>query len=491
MLSLHPDLRMRSVKNGDGRTVRFLGREEKRDNRRILYLFMDRPIAADDTTRFEFVYEGEIARENVGLFYVTAGAEWYPTPVERKRSTFDLSFRTPRGYAFVATGDQVGEVPIGDTIMTRWTVTRPTRNVSFAIGPMERYEFGTDRKYPVEIYFSEQLHVNLGPALIANGLTVGRHMERQVGNDLVEALHMFDTEFGPYPYERLRAAEIIAFHGEAFPGFLHMGYPTWVQTDVSGTQKVFRAHEVAHQWWGVEVGYATYRDQWLSEAFAEYSALLYLQAADGTSSMLDLLREYRDDIFSVRKYLFGSGARSGAIALGYRAHSSETEGDYNLVVYKKGAFVLHMLRSMMIDLDTMEETRFFDMLREFYATYRGRDASTHDFQVLAERYLEEDLDWFFDQWVYGSQLPEYKLRSSIEQSENGDYVVRGRIEPRGVDSSFRMVVPLVVELETGARVYRRYLVTDQRYDFEIAGLAARPEKVRLNPFEAVLAKVDQ
>jgi glycosidase len=65
--------------------------------------------------------------------------------------------------------------------------------------------------------------------------------------------------------------------------------------------------------------------------------------------------------------LFSSGQEAGPVWLGYRTQSSETEGDYWLVIYKKGAWVLHMLRNMLIDLNTMNEDAFENMLREFFS----------------------------------------------------------------------------------------------------------------------------
>lgn len=268
-----------------------------------------------------------------------------------------------------------------------------------------------------------------------------------------------------------------------------MGFPTWIQTDLRGIQTVFRAHEVAHQWWGVDVGYETYRDQWLSEAFAEYSGLLYVGKSEGQKMMLDLLKQYRKDIFSVRKYLFGDGKAASTIYLGYRASSTETEGDFGLVVYKKGAFVLHMLRHLLMDFETMNEDRFFGMLREFYATYKGQDATTQHFKVLAERYAEMDLTWFFDQWVYGSRLPEYEFSYTTGKGAGGDYNVHCQVKSKGVDSDFRMFVPVSIELESGQTIYRRILVDDLLVQRVITQLPGKPVRVRLNPFESVLAKV--
>ena len=107
--------------------------------------------------------------------------------------------------------------------------------------------------------------------------------------------------------------------------------------------------------------------------------------------------------------MLGNGQEAGPIWLGYRTQSSETGGDYNLIIYKKGAWILHMLRNMMIDLKSMKEDRFIDMMHEFYTSNLGKTPSTRDFQNVVSKYCGEDMGWFFDQWVYSTKVPEYKF----------------------------------------------------------------------------------
>src|SRR5690606_17587366 len=154
---------------------------------------------------------------------------------------------------------------------------------------------------------------------------------------------------------------IPAGHGEAFPGLIHISQSTFQRTDASGWDYRFRAHEVAHQWWGASgVDFLTYHDRWLSEGFADYSSLMYLQAAARDKELFaKTLRTWRADI---KKHI-----NAGPVWMGHRLGNA-----YNTVVYEKGAWVLHMIRNLMLDLKTMKEDRFFEMMRDFYATYRGR-----------------------------------------------------------------------------------------------------------------------
>lgn len=482
ILTLHPDLRVTSVRMADSTPVDFHGHAEKKGNPVPLYLHWPHPLSPGDTVDVVFEYGGEVSKEARGYFYVTASAQWYPSSVERGRATFALDFRTPSSYEFVATGTLTEDAREDDVRHTRWEVERPARNVSFCIGPTNRFEHRDSSGLKVELYYTPELHRD--PSLLP--LTTGGHLEKEVAGDVVSALKLYTEMFGPYALDHLRVSEIIALHGEAFPGLIHMGLPTWVQADTQGEQKVFRAHEVAHQWWGVEVGYDSYRDQWLSEAFAEYSALLYLERKRGSTELFRALAGYRESIYSVRAYAFGHGERSGAIALGYRASSSRTEGDFDLVVYKKGAYVLHMLRLLLTDLATDDDRPFFRLLSEFYKTYRGKDATTADFQHLAERYAGENLDWFFNQWVYGEDLPVCHIKTEKSKNEDGTWSLRADVTTDGVSPDFRIDLPIEMTFAGSPPKIERRRIHGGHSTFEITGLPAEPNRVIPNPQGAVL-----
>ena len=490
-LVLHPILEVDSVFDAVGRPVSFL-RWEKKDYRSSgLYLFLEVPIPAQTRTGLTFYYHGEIAERHLGEYFVDAGAEWYPRYSYYQPTTFDMKFRSPKDFLFVATGQEIERRVVKDTLFTRWSISEPSYNVSFNIGTLKEFVFEEDDLPPVVVAFSKSLHKSFGVYLAQSMVATGRHMERQVGEDVLASVQLFSALFGEYPYDRLVVTEILRTHGEAFPGLLHLGFYTFVNTDAWGYDRIFRAHEVAHQWWGIGVRPLTYHDKWLSEGFAEYSALMYLQAVAGNDQFLDQLKEYRNDIFSARKYLFSSGQESGPIALGYRTSSSETAGDYGLVIYKKGAYVLHMLRNMMLDLETMKEDAFYTMMSDWYLSHKGQQVTNADFQRHVEKHLGGDMTWFFDQWIYGNSLPTYRFSHETERDADGKYVTKCRIVTENVNDDFMMYIPLEIELAKDRKAYVRLLVEGPEYEFSLPPLDRKPRKLKLNPFESVLAKVKQ
>jgi aminopeptidase N len=317
-------------------------------------------------------------------------------------------------------------------------------------------------------------------------------MEKQVGDDLINALRLFSYRFGTRPVNTLSASELSAWHGQSFPGFLHLGAFTWMRTDRYGNQRNFRAHEVAHQWWGTGVRYETYHDQWLSEGFATYSALMYVQTVEGNDRFIEKLEKYRKDIFTARKFLVGSAEENGPIALGYRTQSSKSaDNAYSLIIYRKGAIVLHMLRNLFLDLNSMNEDAFFDMMKEWYATYRGKDATTADFKRLTEKYVGVDMSWFFNQWVYGTDLPTYTFSYEIQPDANNTFKAVCTVLSEGVDSSFITDVPVQIQMSKDRSAYIRVAVSGQKTEFTIPGLTEKPQKITFNVFESILAEVKQ
>jgi len=474
-LTLHPELTVDSILDETETPVAFL-RWTKRDNRSSpLYLFLNRVYQPDEKVVFKFFYQGKIAERFNGEFIVSAGADWYPRTSAQPHVDFDMTFYTPKDFAFVATGRNTMSETVDDTLMTRWQTIEPADNVTFTIGNMTRFEFGDEETGPIDIYYHKDVHLN-------------RNRQKYVAEDIEGSLRLFERLFGEYAYPKTTVSEIFAYHGEAFPGFIHLGHEFW-ETDTWGAERILRSHEVAHQWWGVGVDYSSYHDQWLSEGFATYSSLMYYQAAYGQEKFTDKLREYRDRIFDVRKYLFIKGAESGPIILGYRTSSSKTEDDYSLVVYKKGALVLHMLRNMLLNLDTMKEDLFLRMMQEWYRDWRGKYATTADFQALTEKYTGIDMDWFFQQWVFGTELPTYKFDYDPVQDEDGRYRVKCRVKVEGVPEGFKMFMPVEIRLGENRKVYTRVMIDKLQQEFEIPGLPVKPVELIFNPFESVLCKV--
>ena len=205
------------------------------------------------------------------------------------------------------------------------------------------------------------------------------------------------------------------------------------------------AHEIAHQWWGHQVGWKGYRDQWLSEAMANYAAVLFarnklggdLRYARGpTSGWQDALLAETDDGRPVESL--------GPLVLGARLASSHSGDAYSSIVYRKGAVVLDMLARR------FGEQAFLEMLERTAEIAGHRAISTELFLEALERMSGVELDGFASQFIYGTGLPEFYYDYAFEPAEGGKWKVTGTAR-QSAPYRFRY---RVVELGSGFDVER-------------------------------------
>ena len=445
----------------------------------FLWINLGSRLQAGEVRSLSVSYHGDLIDRIVDFFRIKTSVAWYPLSLDgRTLATFDLTFHTPDAYLLASVGDRVDSSQAGRMITTRWVTPGPIRNASFNLGLFKDYTVVEPGIPPVTVMVSEEAHKKISRFHQKN-------MRQVVGGDVTRSLQFFQDVYGPTRLKHFYATEIPEFHGEAFPGMLHLSWVTFQQTDDQGTDEVFRAHEVAHQWWGIGVDYMTYHDRWLSEGFAEFSGLWYMQTVrHSNDKYFDLLRQYRSSIWLRRDV-------PGPIALGHRVQSSRDHDvdDYGTIVYKKGAWVVHMLRIMMLDLKTMSEEPFKETMRDFYASYEGKRASTADFRRVVERHMGLDMGWFFDQWVNGTALPTYRVAWRSEPMPDGQYRVRLQVAQEGVPADFLMYVPVTLDLGKDRVARLRVKVTGAQSEIVLPPMPAAPKTVKFNDFEGVLADV--
>jgi hypothetical protein len=480
------DMEVDSAFWDDGRPLTFF----KKKNNPVLWIQCDPPLVLNQFRSFKIFYHGELIKRETDWFYIRDPDTWYPVYGTRRAKTFDLTFHTPEQFAFASVGENTLSQGEGEILTTRWITPEPIRAASFNIGLFKKHEINAPRLPPVTVLMAESGHREIGQALVQEGVLSGKNMEKQVGSDVANSLTFFQETFGKTPVKHFYATEIPYGHGQAFPGLIHLSWTTFQRTDEEGWDEIFRAHEVAHQWWGIGVDFQTYHDQWLSEALAEFSGLWYMQMVlQNNKKYFGRLKDWREAIFSNRKFLFGSGQEAGPIWLGYRTSSSKTAGDYNLIIYKKGGWVLHMLRNILLDLKTMKEEVFTNVLRDFYATYLGKKASTENFQKVVEKHVRQDMSWFFKQWVYGTEIPTYQFSYKTEKNESGKYVVRCKIEQLDVPEDFQMPVPVYIDFGNQRFARVRVPVKGPVTKIDLPLLPEKPEKIVFNDLESVLCEV--
>lgn len=459
-------------------------------------VFIPSDSAVGQTLDFEFLLEGDFmydAQSVEHCHYPRSNESWFPRHGYLDRATFDLTFRHPRRLSVASGGERLSEEPLPDdkdAVVTKYRMQHPVPLMTFALAPFERHsqmvrfdKGGVGDPIPVEF--------NSLPGAYA------AIKEDFILAEMDNSLRYFTSIFGKYPYPVFRAA----FH----PFNFGQGFPTLLM--IPGADKaskytyVFIAHETAHQWWGDIVSWRSYRDQWLSEGFAEYSGILYTDLRGGHGARDELLSRLRDSLKLPPLTETGPGKGRlvdvGPIILGHRLSTRKTRGAYQTLIYNKGALVLRMLHFLFTDPASGNSDAFFAMMSDFVNRYRDRFASTDDFRAvanehfaktpIAQRYKLNNLDWFFRQWVYRTELPAYQMEYQIQDQPDGKVLLSGTVTQEKVPEDWFMVLPVVISFGGKQEARGTVYALGPKGTFQIK-LPARPNKVELDPQHWVLSE---
>jgi aminopeptidase N len=328
--------------------------------------------------------------------------------------------------------------------------------------------------------------------------------------DGVNSARVFTIYFGALPESHVAITQQSQwFFGQSWPSLIFLPFMSFLD----GTQRqalgLIRAadfvnqvgyHEFAHQWWGHLVGAATYRDQWLEEGFSEFSAALAVQHTKGWGGYIDFWRDARK--FILGKYPGNARPhdQAGPISQGWRLGTSRTQSAPQAMIYAKGGYVLHMLRTLMWDEKAKNpDAAFIAMMKDFTSTYGGKSATTADFQKVVERHMVPNLnavgdgkmDWFFNQWVYGTDVPRYVSTLQVEKTDGDQYRIHGQITQEGVGKDFRAVVPVQIELGKNdiAKIGLVRMTGESTVPIDVKfKLPKPPKRVLVNALGEVLAR---
>jgi hypothetical protein len=505
----------------DGAPAEVLNRDSVRD--RTLRgseddaLLVVTPEALPAGTEHEFAFEHEgdvIASAGNGVYFVGARSTWYPRS-SPEFSTYDLTFRYPRKLTLVTAGDLIDDRIDGDTRITRRSTGVPIRFAGFNLGNYERIT-GSVPGFAVEVYGNKGLEVALQPKAGSQSEAPSRSILPQlrrdtlqgqsqipaappdplarlhaVSNDVSSSLEFYSGLFGPPAMKTLTVAPIPGTFGQGFPGLVYLSTiayldpssrPASLRTE---NQQLFFsdlivAHEVAHQWWGNVVIISSYQDEWLTEALANYSALLWLEKKSGAKAVDTVLDEFRNRLLT-KGEAGNTLESSGPIVWGIRLESSDIPDAWRAITYEKGAWIMHMLRRRLGD------DRFLKMLAELRRRYEFRAVTTEEFRALAAQFLpprspSDTMDAFFDNWVYSTGIPKFKLQSSIKGLR-----VSGSVTQTGVDNDFSAEVPIEIQFAKGAPQIVWVRSSSESVPFSVAVKQA-PVKVSLSPYSVLSSK---
>jgi hypothetical protein len=508
---LLPNLRVSRVTDSERKEVYFIQESRKADG--SFYVIFREPCSAGKTYQITIEYAGDkvIEEAGAGSFFIGARDCWYPTPNSfGERSLYELTFRVPKRYTLISVGALESASVEDEMAVTRWRTPKPVAIAGFNYGDYKRTELRDDPSHTTfEGYYLPELpdYLKLKQAVASMAPRAMTDYVLKVSRTEVQLCNYY---FGPDGFDRLYITEQPNFDfGQSWPNLVYL--PLSAYTDATQRYLLFgeinnkfsafveevTPHEVSHQWWGHSVGWASYHDQWLSEGFAEFSAALFVQQAQGPNHDKDYRKFWErlhDEI--LEKQQFGASPNdAGPLWLGIRLSSPRNENAYDLVAYPKGAYVLAMLRSLM--WDAKGDKQFIAMMHDFVEAHRDRPASTESFKAIAEKHLPKSidfshngtLDWFFNEWVYGTEIPRYTFSYETEPASNGHVKAKLHLTQSEVGPQFVMAVPLFADYGKGRLVrIGQFSITGSTTKNAEIELDAQPKTIEINSSREILAR---
>ncbi len=416
------------------------------------------PIPKGKQATLTFTYAGHLAgTEDSPVFgikfaalhndfgYLMYPARWFPVnDYTTDRFAADLRITVPSGYRVVAPGqersDRVGE----DKTLYTLHYSHNSFPGSLAIVQGE----------PVKV--------------TSSGVTTNfflrdtKAMAQSYGDEIGKVMTYFTSIFGLAPQANLTVVETEAGtpNGYTAPGILFLAPKAMGK---SANAKLL-ANQISRQWWGMLVSPTTRNHMWIENGLARYSEVLYLEQANGPSSVEGDLRDTYIEALTVENPPLIQDSRLEDYSPEYWASTAA-----------KGAAVFNMLRAVIGD------ENFMKLLKALPDQYSWKSINTDDVRKLAEQISGQNLQGFFVQWIESSGAPEFKMEYTVFRTQKG-FRVMGKIA-QDLDT-FRMPVDLKIETE-GNPEEKRVEVVGTSSEFAIDTFG-KPKSVSIDPNGRVL-----
>ena len=333
---------------------------------------------------------------------------WLPTidhPYYKATSEFIV--KAPAHYKVISNGLLAEESLIDSSIrLTHWKQSVPVSCWLFVLGVAD---FAV--QYPDE-FNCKSIQTWVYP----QNREAGFYDFGEVTNKVVQ---FFSGYIGPYSYEK-----IANIQSPSISGGMETSSAIFYAEDLVNGKRDIRLrnviiHELAHQWFGNAVTETTWDDAWLSEGFATYFTLLFIENEYGHD-------EYVKGLISARKTVYDAALKDPGFKI-IDNRSAEKGSVTSSITYQKGAWVLHMLRDMMGD------EKFKKGIQSYYARFQNANATTLDFLSEMEKASGNDLGRFSNQWLHHAENPVLKghwtydkqkeqITIHLEQKQNDEFV---------------------------------------------------------------------
>lgn len=299
-----------------------------------------------------------------------------------------------------------------------------------------------------------------------------------------EMFRVFEDVTGvDYPYNKYDQTMVAEFE---FGGMENITATTMADTEIMMARFKFGkdivedlvSHELAHSWFGNLVTCRNWAELWLNEGFATFMEAVFRERTYGRANYDAKIKQ------DALEYLAFESA-PGTVNHGLFNTTADPDDDdtmFDTVTYQKGGAVIHTLR------EEIGENAFWKGVNLYLTRYRLKNVETRDLVSVMEEASGRDLDWFFDQWVYGSGSPKLTVSHNYDPKLKKVSVVVEQTHKAGAGVPEAFVLPLEIVFRTPKGPHTEKLdVKSRRQSFEF-DLASRPTKLEVDPLNKIPVK---
>jgi hypothetical protein len=490
-----------------------------------LMVLLPRPLAKGERTVVHVkATEETVVQLTSTSFWIYNTYPWFPQMgYLGGRTAQDWTVKVMKPLKMAGTGDLVKEWDEGNENCAHWKTDIPVQLASFIFGAFNTSDGSYKREPPGTGEVGLRLLTNSSDAVPSQFLTSSdlgapgafhgkveyndTHFKgnpQNIFHNISQGLKSYETIFGPFPYNQLDIAEMAPFMGfaQSPAGILLVSTIETGETvtesyqgnDGGGGEVTFKVHrdeqgglgrvggggvadefvfhELAHQWWGHQIGWASDEDVWISESWAEYSAGLMIDAID--AGRFKLKRH------KWRQYAIEGDPHATLANATWADPPDHPRMWYWRMVYNKGPCVVHMLRTW------MGWDNFAKFVLAVQSKYKGTNINTDTLAREASKVMGYDMFPFFDQWVRDRGVPRVHYSWSSATDAEGKQVVTIKARQEDEANAKILMVPIALDFGKGAPTIVPKPILKAQAEIQLR-VPALPKSVVLDPDETQLA----
>lgn len=379
---------------------------------------------------------------------------WFPT-IDRpnQKSTSEIAMTVPSKYVTLSNGALVSQAPAGPGLRTdTWKMDLPHAPYLFmmAVGDFKIYK-DTWRGKEVS-YYLEPKYAPYAKQIFGNTPDMLEFYSQRLG-----------VEFPWNKYSQIVARDYVSGAMENTTATLHGEFVQ--MTDRELLDRPYQnesviAHELFHQWFGDYVTAESWSNITVNESFADFSEGLYAEHKygqdEGDAHQARNLRNYLASPADAAKQLV-------------RFHYDDKEEVFDLVSYQKGGAILNMLRTYLGD------DVFFGGLQKYLTDNKFGNGEAQQLRLALEATSGQDLNWFFNQWYYGTGHPVVTIDYAYDAAKKVQNVTIKQTQPGQV-----FQLPMAIDLYVNGKVQRQRVMLHKATETLSFPVAARPSLVNVD-----------